>query len=222
MKRVSAVIAFTLAAAVPLSLAPAAPPPGEDASIEEQRRYFTEDSVAPMVKPAAYDVTIVQYMDYQCPNCRTSHKPLKQLLAKDKKVRLIYRDWPIFGPKSEAAALIAIAAKYQGKYVEVHDALMQAPLPLTEEKIEAAARKAGADWDRLEKDLEEHNEEIVALIRRNDEQAQSIGLEGTPGFLIGNTQYFGGMTLKEFEANVAEARAAARKAAATSAGAKAK
>lgn len=166
-----------------------------------------------MIKPAEYDVTIVEYMDYQCPNCRTSLKPLKQLLAKDKKVRLIYRDWPIFGPKSEAAALVALAAKYQGKYVVVHEALMAAPLPLDEKKIESAARSAGVDWQRLEKDMKTHSEEILALIRRNDEQAQSIGLEGTPGFLVGNTQYFGGMTLKELETAVAEVRQANSKAA---------
>lgn len=210
MKRSLAAIAFVAAAAAPLSLAQGAPKPGNDASMEEQRRYFTEDDVAPMVKPANYDVTIVEYMDYQCPNCRASHEPMKQLLAKDKKVRVIYRDWPIFGAKSEAAAMVAIAARYQGKHAEVHDALMQAPLPLDEKKIEAAVKKAGADMTRLDKDLKDHSKEIVELIQRNDEQAQSIGLQGTPGFLVGDVQFFGGMTLKELETAVAEARKTAK------------
>ncbi len=218
---------FLPALAVMLAVAPAqfalaAPKPAEDASVEEQRRYFTEDEVAPMVKPAQYDVTIVEYMDYQCPNCRASHGPMKQLLAKDRKVRVIYRDWPIFGPKSEAAAMVAIASQYQGKHEAVHDALMEAPLPLDQKKIEAAVKKAGADMARLEKDMAAHSKEIVALIQRNEEQANSIGLDGTPGFLVGNVQFFGSMSLKELEAAVAEARKANRGAAAKTGVVKAK
>ena len=207
MNALLAVAALIAASAAAPASAPPSAKPGEHASIEEQRRWFTEDEVAPTVKPPNYDVTIVEYMDYQCPACRATHEPLKQLLAKDKKVRVIFRDWPIFGPASEAAALAAIASKYQGKYLAMHDALMETPLPLDHEKIKAAAGKAGVDWDRLQKDMAAHSEEIEDLFQRNDEQAQSIGLEGTPGFIIGEVQSFGGMTLKQLQASVAKARA---------------
>jgi len=152
-------------------------------------------------------VTIVEYLDYQCPACRASHEPLRQLVAKDKKVRVIFRDWPIFGPASQKAALIAIASKFQGKYLEVHDALLNTPRPLTDAKIEAAVKKAGADWARIQKDIVAHSEDIEDLLARNDEQAQLLGLEGTPGFIIGSTQSFGGMTLAQFEESVKKARA---------------
>lgn len=178
----------------------------ETASAVDQRRYFTEDDVAPMIKPVGYDVTIVEYMDYQCPYCRATHGPLKQLLAKDHKIRVIFRDWPIFGPASQEAALTAIASKYQGKYVAVHDALMETPLPLNSAKIKAAAVKAGVDLDRLEQDKLAHTEEIEDLFERNSAQADMIGLEGTPGFIIGNVQSFGGMTLKQLQTSVAKAR----------------
>lgn len=200
--------------------ATAAPKPGEQASIEEQRRWFTEDEVAPMVKPPSYDVTIVEYMDYQCPYCRATHGPLKQLVARDKKVRVIFRDWPIFGPASEAAALTAIASKYQGKYLAMHDALMETPLPLDKDKIRAAARTAGVDWDRLQKDMTAHSEEIEDLFQRNSEQAEAIGLDGTPGFIIGNVQSFGGMTLKQLQTSVANARKAPHDGSAPSAASK--
>lgn len=179
---------------------------GDQAGVEDQRRYFTEDDIAPMIKPADYDVTIVEYMDYQCPYCRATHEPLKKLLAKDKKIRVIFRDWPIFGDASSAAALIAIASKYQGKYVAIHDALMETPLPLDEAKIRAAAKRAGVDWDRAQKDMDIHSSEIEDLLARNDEQAQLLGLEGTPGFIIGDAQSFGGMTLTQLEKSVAAAR----------------
>lgn len=179
---------------------------GKQASIEERRRYYTEDVVAPMIRPAKYDVTIVEYMDYQCPYCRATHGPLKQLLAKDHKIRVIFRDWPIFGPASEKGALIALGSKYQGKYVAVHNALMETPLPLNDEKIKGAVKRAGANWEQIQKDLKAHSQEIKNLLQRNDEQAQRIGLEGTPGFIIGNVESFGGMTLAQLEKAVARAR----------------
>ena len=183
-------------------------PAPSDAEVEEARRAFLEDPVAPMVKPASYDVTIVEYTDYQCPFCRTAHDALKQLAAKDKKVRIIYRDWPIFGPQSERAARLAIASQWQGKHAAFHDSLMKAPRPLTEQSIKAAAAKAGVNWAKLEVDLKSRSAEVEALLERNDEQAMQLGLDGTPGFIIGDTLYAGGMDL----AGLQEAVVAARKA----------
>lgn len=197
--------ALALAAAAP-AVAERVPAPSPDASLEETRRFFTEDPDAPMIAPVGYDVTIVEYLDYQCPACRASHEPLKQLLSKDKKVRVIFRDWPVFGAASSKAALIAVASKYQGKYLAVHDALLTTPKPLTDAKIQAAVKKAGADWARIQKDIAAHSEEIEDLLARNDEQAQMLGLDGTPGFIIGSTQSFGGMTLAQFEESVRKAR----------------
>lgn len=207
---VAAALAAFLA---PVASAAAPGNSGDQASIEEQRRYFTEDDVAPTIKPASYDVTIVEYMDYQCPYCRATHGPLKQLLAKDHNVRVIFRDWPIFGDASVEAALAAVASKYQGKYVAFHDALLETPLPLNDAKIKAAAKKAGVDWVRLQKDKLSHSEEIEDLFQRNDKQAQLLGLDGTPGFIIGNVQSFGGMTLEQLEESVAAARKELREAA---------
>lgn len=205
-KRTLAALATALIAFAP-ALAERVKGPANNVPIGEARRYFTEDPDAPMIAPKGYDVTIVEYLDYQCPSCRASHEPLKQLVAKDKKVRVIFRDWPVFGRASEKAALIAIASKFQGKYLAVHDALLNTPRPLTDAKIEAAAKKAGADWARIQKDIAAHSEDIEDLLARNDEQAQLLGLEGTPGFIIGSTQSFGGMTLAQFEESVKNARA---------------
>ena len=206
MRKWLAAVALMSAAAGSVVWAESSKAPSENASVEEQRRYFTEDAVAPMVKPPHYDVTIVEYMDYQCPYCRASNGPLNQLLAQDHKVRVIFRDWPIFGPASEHAALIAIASKYQGKYLAVHNALMETPLPLNDAKIKAAVIKAGANWEQIQKDIKTHSEEIEDLFQRNDKQAQLLGLDGTPGFIIGDVQSFGGMTLAKFKEAVARAR----------------
>ena len=175
-------------------------------SLEQQRQAILEDPIAPRVEPKGYDVTIIEYMDYQCPYCRASHGPLKQLLAADKKVRVIYRDWPIFGLASERAARVAIASQWQGKHAAFYDALMTTTQPLSEAKIRAAAKRSGVNWSHLEADLKGHSTDIEALLKRNADQAELLGLEGTPGFIIGNVQSFGGISLAQLQEAVTKAR----------------
>lgn len=176
---------------------------------ELTREMFLEDELAPRVEPAGYDATIVMYTDYQCPYCRKAHVDLKQLMREDKKVRILYRDWPIFGPASEQAARLAIASKWQGRHEQFHDALMRSPGKLSEQSMRAAAEKAGVDWKRLQSDLKTHGSQIEALLTRNDVQANALGLDGTPGFIVGNTFAPGAVDLTGFKDLLKEARAEA-------------
>lgn len=187
-------------------------PPADNAPSEVARLYFTEDPDAPRHAPPGYDFTIVEYLDYQCPYCREAHAMLRELMAKDKKVRILFRDIPVFGAASEKAARVAIAAKYQNKYLAVHEALLAASRPLDDKKIEAAARKAGADWDRLQADLKRRSGDIDDLIERNMMQSEMLGFTGTPGFIIGSTLGFGAIKLAPIEKVIAETRAKAAKA----------
>ena len=66
------------------------------------------------------DITIVNYTDYQCPYCRKSDVDLQQVVKDDGKIRLVFKDWPVLGPASVAAAKMVLAAKYQDKYIEAH------------------------------------------------------------------------------------------------------
>ena len=129
-------------------------PPDESASAEEAKRYFTEDPDAPIIAPKGYDVTIVEYMDYQCPSCRTSHEPLQQLLAKDKKVRVIFKQFPILGPTSITGAQYAVAAQKQGKFVEFHDALMDDKDHVSQETLDKIAASLKLDTAKLKKDAD--------------------------------------------------------------------
>lgn len=200
---------FLLALAMPAT-ARKVVPPADDAPTAEVRRYFTEDPDAPTVAPKGYDITVVEYVDYQCPYCRSSAAALDRLMARDKKVRVMFRDWPIIAPESRLAAQVAIAAKYQGKYLAVHKALLAAPRPLDLAKIQAAVIKAGADLARLKADLKAHRDDIDDLLERNEDQALRLGFTGTPGFIIGNFQSFGGITLAGLERTVRQARAKAK------------
>ncbi|WP_225421116.1 DsbA family protein [Sphingomonas parva] len=170
------------------------------------RDAVTSDVLAPTRSPKDQNITIVVFQDYQCPVCRKVHPDIERLLASDKRIRVVYRDWPIFGGASIEAAKAAIASNYQGRHAAFNDALMRMPGRLSSETIRAAAAKAGVDWARLQSDLDKHKGEIDALISRNNRMAPAIGLQGTPAFIIGSYLIPGGMDLANLKETVKMAR----------------
>ena len=131
------------------------------------------------------DVVIVEYFDYNCPYCKKIVPTLQSLLAQDPKIAVLYKDWPILGPVSVYAASAALAAGYQGKYLAAHDALISGPRLAKDEQVDGALQKAGVNMDSLAKDRTAHAAEIAALLKRNDEEAHALTLEGTPGVVVG-------------------------------------
>ncbi len=131
------------------------------------------------------DVVIVEYFDYNCPYCKKIVPTLQSLLAQDPKIAVVYKDWPILGPVSVYAASAALAAGYQGKYLAAHDALISGPRLAKDEQVDGALQKAGVNMDSLAKDRTAHAAEIAALLKRNDEEAHALTLEGTPGVVVG-------------------------------------
>lgn len=132
------------------------------------------------------DVTIVAFLDYNCPYCKSSAPDLARVVKEDGRIRLVFKDWPILTEASVYGAQLALAAKYQDRYGTVHDALMAIPGRRIDEKrmLEAVAA-SGVDLDRLMADLKAHIPEIGALLKRNNAQAESLGLRGTPTYLVG-------------------------------------
>ena len=166
------------------------------------------DPDAPVAGNPKGDVTIVAFLDYNCPFCKKSAPALAQLIATDPNVRVIYKDWPILAPTSIYGAKLALGAKYQGKYEAVHDALMKIPgSGISRERMDEALRAAGVDIDLLNKDLDRHFDEIVALIRRNDDQAKALGLVGTPAYFIGPFKIASALDYQGFRQAVSDVRA---------------
>ena len=179
-------------------------PPAAAATIGKAA--ILEDPVAPKVAPKSYDITIVEFADYNCPYCRRMHPVIAALIASDPKIRLVYRDWPIFGPVSVEAARAAIASRWQGKHEAFNDALYVGAGKLDSATIRAAANRAGVNWSRLQADLIKHKADIDGLLARTNEQAPAIGLQGTPAFIIGPYLLPGALDLPTLRKAVAEAR----------------
>src|ERR1700722_19479177 len=112
------------------------------------------DPDIPVAGNAAGNISIVEFFDYQCPYCRNVEPELRQVVHEDGKVRLVWKDWPILGPMSVTASRMALASRYQDKFIEAHDALMAINSTHTEDLIREALSAAGVDVDRLDRDLE--------------------------------------------------------------------
>jgi protein-disulfide isomerase len=182
--------------------------PGGGSEGARVRAEIQNDPLAPTVARQGADVTLVMFSDYQCPFCRKMHPVLEQLMREDPKVKVVYRDWPIFGAGSVEAAHVAIAAKYQGKHAAFNNALMQTSGKMSSPTIRTAANKAGVDWTRLQTDLKAHKGEIDALIDRNGRYAATMGLSGTPALLVGPYLIPGAVDLAGLRKAVELARAA--------------
>ena len=171
------------------------------------------DSDIPVAGNPNGDITIVEYFDYQCPYCRKVEPELRQVVQDDGKVRLVLKDWPILGPVSVVAARMALASKYQDKFIQAHDAMMGVNSKLTEPRIRELLAGAGIDVDRLNRDLDANAKAIDAILARNNDQATAFGFNGTPAFIVGKFRVPGALTMAQFDQAIADARkaAAARK-----------
>jgi protein-disulfide isomerase len=152
------------------------------------------------------DVKVVEYFDYNCPFCKKITPTLRQLIAGDKKIALIYKDWPILGDVSVYAARCALAAQWQGKYLEAHDALLSGPRLSQDDQVESILRDARINVEKLKKDLASHSQDITAILARNDAEAHALALKGTPGILVGRLLVPGVADLSFLQKLVAEVR----------------
>jgi protein-disulfide isomerase len=167
------------------------------------------DPEIPVAGNANGDITIVEYFDYQCPYCRKMAPELRQVVQDDGKVRLVLKDWPILGPISVVAARMALASKYQDKYVQAYEALIGLNVKLTEPKLREALAGAGIDVDRVNRDLAGNAKVIDTILARNDDQARAFGFKGTPSLIVGKFRVPGALTIEEFGQAIADARKAA-------------
>jgi protein-disulfide isomerase len=150
------------------------------------------------------DVTVVEFFDYNCGYCKRSYPIVRKMLQDDDNIRLVYKEFPILGPVSLTASRAAIASRAQGKYKIFHNALMELRASLTEERLMQIAAEVGLDLDQLKEDMKAP--EVDKIIRRNHQLAQTLQINGTPTFIIGDNLAPGYIEMGQFQSMVEEAR----------------
>jgi protein-disulfide isomerase len=142
------------------------------------------------IGPDDAPVTVVEFFDYRCGPCRASMSTVNALPAQyQDQVRVVFKEFPILSPESEVAAIAALAAGRQGKYVDMHQAFMKSSSRFTEADIVKIAGDIDLDmaqWmeDRKDPALREQISETRSL-------AQTVGANATPTFVVGDTLFSG-------------------------------
>lgn len=150
--------------------------------LDEHRQALERDPDSPTLGPGGASVTLVQLFDYRCPTCRDLAPLLVQLQAADGDLRIVFKEWPIFGGVSVDAARTALAAHLQGRYLPVHERLM-AMRGLTPASVREVAVAAGCDPDRLGADRS--GPVVERQLTATAQIALALGFRGTPTLVIG-------------------------------------
>ncbi|WP_041798958.1 DsbA family protein [Rhodopseudomonas palustris] len=208
-RRSALMTALSLAPALAASKAWAAPAaPASDDNVLSTEAVLRDPDIPVAGNPDG-DITIVEWSDYRCPYCKKVAPDLRQVVKDDGKVRLVLKDWPIFGGISVDAAKMVLASKYQGKFFEAHDALIGSTAKLTSAGLTELLGAGGVDVARATRDLDTNGAAIEAILARNDAQAKAFGFQGTPAFIVGRFRVPGVLDVAMFKQAIKDARAAA-------------
>jgi len=152
------------------------------------------------------DVTFVEFFDYNCGYCKHAMADMLDLLKEDHKLKVVLKEFPVLSEGSVEAAKVAVAARMQdpSKYLDFHTRLLGGRGPADKARAMAAAKDAGYDTARIEKDLS--NPEVKATIAENFKLAEDMGLNGTPSYVIGKQIVVGAVGLDGLKEKIGIAR----------------
>jgi protein-disulfide isomerase len=154
------------------------------------------------------DVTMVEFFDYNCGYCKRAMADMMELLKNDPKLKVVLKEFPVLGEGSVQAAKVAAAATMQDKsgkkYLEFHRKLLGTRGQVTKTQAIAAAKAAGFDVARIEKDAE--GPEVRKALEESFKLAEALGLNGTPSYVIGSNVVIGAVGLEKLKQNISQAR----------------
>ena len=166
------------------------------------------DPDAPVLGNPKGDVTIVEFFDYQCPYCKKSHPDVESVVTEDGNVRLIMKDWPVFGDVSVFASQAVLGANELGAYKQAMEALMATPASLSQDDVKKLLTSAGLDLSKIAEAVRRNDKKISDLLTRNYNQALAFNFGGTPSFVIGRATSSGVLSKEELRDLIKRARSA--------------
>jgi protein-disulfide isomerase len=154
------------------------------------------------------DVTLVEFFDYNCGYCKRALSDTLELLKSDPKLKFVLKEFPVLGPGSTEAAQVAIAVRMQDKtgkkYLDFHQKLLGNRGQIDKARALAAAKDAGLDMARIDKDLQ--SPEIKASLEETMKLAEALGINGTPSYVIGQSVIPGAVGVAALKQQIQTAR----------------
>lgn len=164
------------------------------------------DASAPVAGSSNPDVTIIEFFDYNCGHCRNVFATVNSLIEQDPKVRVIFKEFPIFGGDSDSAARagLAVHSMSKDKYFKFHAGLMTYKGTINSKAVNEVAKKLGINTDKLKAEMAK--EEITKILENNHMVGQDIGIRGTPAFIVGDELIPGEIPLEALKEKIAKLR----------------
>jgi protein-disulfide isomerase len=185
------------------------------AEAEKHRASVKEHSAALFSSPRQVtlgnpqgDVMVVEFFDYNCGYCKRAMTDMMELMKSDPKLKVVLKEFPVLGPGSVEAAQVGVAVRMQDpsgkKYLDFHQKLLNGKGQADKARSMAAAKEAGADMAKLEKDLA--SPEVRATLEENFKLAEAMGMNGTPSYVIGKQVVIGAVGVETLREKIGVAR----------------
>jgi protein-disulfide isomerase len=179
----------------------------KDAVKQNAKTLFSSPRQVALGNPSG-DVTFVEFFDYNCAYCKRAMGDMLALLKDDSKLKIVLKEFPVLGPGSVEAAQVAVALHMQDKngqkYLEFHQKLLGGRGQADKARALAVAKDVGADMPRLEKDMQ--SPEVKATLEENFKLAETLGLNGTPSYVIGDKVIVGAVGLPSLQETINTSR----------------
>jgi protein-disulfide isomerase len=154
------------------------------------------------------DVTFVEFFDYNCGYCKKAMADMLDLMKADPKLKIVLKEFPVLSQGSVEAAQVGVAMRMQDptgkKYLDFHQKLLGGRGAADKARAMAAAKEAGADMAKLEKDLA--SAEVRSTLEENMKLAESLGMNGTPSYVIGKQVVIGAVGAESLKEKIGIAR----------------
>ncbi len=154
------------------------------------------------------DVTMVEFFDYNCGFCKRAMADMLELLKDDPKLKIILKEFPVLGPGSVEAAKVAVAVRMQDKsgkkYLDFHQKLLGGRGQADKARALAVAKEVGMDMKRIDTDMA--TDEVKVSIEESLKLAETLGLNGTPSYIVGTDVVVGAVGLDALRTKVSTAR----------------
>ena len=179
------------------------------ASVENFTKHKAElqaDTVSPSMGSKNPDVTIIMFFDYHCGFCKKLLPTINQVLNDDKKVRIIFREFPILSEDSVSASRAALAINQiaHDKYYAFHTALMKSQAQFSEEMLLSTAEKVGVDRTKLNTEMDKNYS--TQLLDQNRSLGEDLGIRGTPALFVGDKLLPGAVPYETLKRVIQETR----------------
>lgn len=178
--------------------------------IAYQKSLF-EDKASPVAGNPKGDVTVVEFFDYNCGYCKRSFDEIVKLTQNDKKVRIVFKEYPVLAPSSEIAARASLAmhALKPERYFDYHSALFRLGGRFDEDNLAAVAEGMGADAAKFKAKM--HDASVTKHLEDTKELAAKLGARGVPLFVIGDEIAPGAISYEDMKSRVEAVRASNKK-----------